>query len=59
MNLLLILAVLFTLLFIIVTVLEKYGKRHSGEETAKWSRFIFPLIGLIMVLQALRYFFGG
>lgn len=59
LNLVSVLAVLFLLLFIIVTLLEKYGRRHSPEDMAKWSRWIIPLIALVMVLQAVRYFFAG
>lgn len=56
-NLITILAILFALLFAIVTVLEKYGKRHSSEDMNKLSRLIIPLIALVLVLQAVRHFF--
>jgi cadmium resistance protein CadD (predicted permease) len=57
LNLLTILAVLFAVLFLIVTLLERFGRRHSSEDLGKWSRWIIPLIALVFVLQALRYFF--
>lgn len=59
LNLITVLAILFLLLFIIVSLLERYGRRHSPEEMAKWSRWIIPLITLLIVLQAVRYFFAG
>lgn len=59
LNLLTILAVLFAVLFLIVTLLERFGHRHSSEDLNKWSRWIIPLIALVFVLQALRYFFMG
>ncbi|MEX1032677.1 MAG: hypothetical protein WDZ30_04905 [Cellvibrionaceae bacterium] len=58
-NLISILALLFLSLFVIVTLLEKYGRAHSNEEINKLSRFIMPLIGVLLVLQAVRYFFLG
>jgi uncharacterized membrane protein len=58
LNLLTILAVLFATLFLVVTLLEKFGRRHSGEDLAKWTRWIIPLIALVFVLQAFRYLFA-
>lgn len=57
LNLITVLAILFLALFLIVALLEKYGKRHSGEDLAKLSRLIIPLIALLIVLQAIRHFF--
>lgn len=56
-TLLMILGVLFLALFIIIPLVERYGKRHSPEELGKLTRWIFPLIMVLMVLQAVRYFF--
>lgn len=58
LNLITILLVLFLALFVVVQLLEKYGKRHSQEELGKLHRFILPLIGLIFLLQGLRYLVG-
>ena len=55
--LLAILGVLFIALIIIVPLVERYGKRYSKEELGKLTRWIFPLLMLLMVLQTLRYFF--
>lgn len=57
LNLISVLAVLFLALFIIVALLEKYAPRQSSEEVGKLSRFIIPLIALVIVLQAIRHFF--
>lgn len=59
LNLISVLAILFLALFVIVSLLEKYGRRHSSEEVSKLSRLILPLIALVIVLQAVRYFFMG
>lgn len=59
LNLISVLAILFLVLFIIVSLLEKYGRRHSSEEVSKLSGLILPLIALVIVLQAVRHFFLG
>lgn len=46
-----ILAVLFVALFIVVTVLEKFGKRRSSEELSKITRYIFPLVAIVLAVQ--------
>lgn len=56
-NLLMILGALFLALVIIVPLVERFGKRHTPEELGKITRWIFPLIMFLMVLQAIRYFF--
>ena len=53
-----ILGALFLALVIIVPLVERFGKRHSDEELSKLTRYIFPLIGVLLVLQLLRYLFG-
>jgi len=58
-NLLTILALLFATLFLIIALLERFGPRESSENIGKISRFIIPLIALLFVLQAIRYFFMG
>lgn len=55
--LLTILAVLFLALVIIIPLVERFGQRYSPEELGKITRWFFPLLLLLMVLQALRYFF--
>lgn len=57
--LLTILAVLFLALIIIVPLVERFARK--GEERRDYgsiTRFIFPLMTLLIVLQLLRYYFG-
>ncbi len=56
-NLITVLAVLFFSLFVVVYLLERFGPDIPNEKINKMSRFIFPLIGIFMILQAIRYFF--
>lgn len=56
-TLLLILGVLFLALFILVPLVEKFGKRYSPEELQKITRWILPLFVVLMILQAIRYLF--
>ena len=58
LNLISIIVVLFAALAIIVPLLEKYGSEPSPEKLQKISRWIVPLIGLAIVLQAARYLMG-
>ena len=51
MTLLIILVVLFATLAIAVTVMEKSKVRMSDEDTAKWARWIWPLIGVLLIVQ--------
>ncbi|MDP4527660.1 hypothetical protein Q3O59_01275 [Alkalimonas delamerensis] len=52
-----ILGLLFVALFVLVTVLEKYGKKRSDEELSQISRFIFPLVGIVLLAQLLYMLF--
>jgi hypothetical protein len=53
--LLIILGVLFIALLIIIPLVERYGQRSSEEQIHKMTRWIFPLLLLLMVFQAIRY----
>jgi peptidoglycan biosynthesis protein MviN/MurJ (putative lipid II flippase) len=55
MALLSILGVLFISLFVLVFFSEKFGKQDSEASLSKITRWIFPLILLLMLLQGLRY----
>jgi len=55
MTLLIILAVLFVALIIVVPLIEKYGQKQSDESLHKLTRWIFPLLLLLLILQGLRY----
>ena len=56
-NLLIVLGVLFLVLFIAVPLIERFGSRQSDGEISKMSRFILPLVALLLILQAIRHFF--
>ncbi|GAB2918064.1 hypothetical protein [Rheinheimera gaetbuli] len=55
-TLITILALLFAALFIVVTLTEKYGNRDP-EQTAKLSRYILPLVALLVIAQVIKYAF--
>lgn len=50
-----VLAILFISLFVMVYLVEKFGKRYSPESLSKMTRWIFPLLLLLLILQGLRY----
>ena len=58
MTLILILAVLFAVLAITVTLLEKSSFRMSNEDFAKWSKWIVPLIVVSLLIQLFRMMFA-
>lgn len=55
-NLVMILALLFVTLFIVVKLAEKFGSRDQAE-TAKYSRFLMPLVAIILLAQLLKMLF--
>lgn len=55
-TLIIILALLFAALFIVVTLTEKYGNRDE-EKTAKLSRYIIPLMVILVGAQIIKYVF--
>ncbi|MBU2112714.1 MAG: hypothetical protein KKE94_02955 [Gammaproteobacteria bacterium] len=55
-TLITILALLFAALFIVVTLTEKYGNRDP-EQTAKLSRYIMPLVALLVLAQVIKFAF--
>ena len=56
MEVLAILAVLFIALIVIVPMLEKSSVRISPETQRKFSRWIIPLIFLVLIIQLFMYF---
>jgi len=56
-NIILILLVLFVALFAMITLVERFGKKQSDEEVSRLSRWILPLVALLLVLQTLAYLF--
>ena len=57
MTLLIILAVLFATLFIVIPMIEKSKLRISDEETVKISRWIWPLIMILLITQLIMFAF--
>ncbi|MBQ4828293.1 hypothetical protein Q4561_17075 [Alteromonas sp. 1_MG-2023] len=58
MEVLIILAVLFGALFIVIPLIERSKMRISDEDTAKWAKWIWPLMGILLVAQLLRMMFS-
>jgi len=58
MEVLIILAVLFGALFIVIPLIERSKMRISDEDTAKWAKWIWPLMGILIVAQLLRMLFS-
>ncbi|MBT3531796.1 MAG: hypothetical protein HOF74_08490 [Gammaproteobacteria bacterium] len=54
--LIIILGILFASLFILIPLLEKYGKERSPEELQKITRFFLPLMIIMLIAMAVRYF---
>lgn len=52
-----ILAVLFAVLAIGLPLLEKYGKERSDGELSKMARYMTPLMIIMLLAMAARYFF--
>jgi hypothetical protein len=55
-TLITILALLFAALFILVTLAEKFGNRDP-EQAAKLSRYIMPLVVLLILAQVIKFAF--
>ncbi|WP_177247870.1 hypothetical protein [Alteromonas sp. V450] len=58
MEVLILLAVLFGALAIVVPLIERSKMRISNEDAAKWSKWIWPLMGILLVAQLLRMLFS-
>lgn len=56
-TLLTILAVLFLALIIIVPLVEKYAPKDQTRDYSRITRWIIPLMALLIVLQMIRHFF--
>lgn len=56
--LLIILAVLFVTLFIAIPLIERFSPNNSGEQTQRMSRWVMPLLLIMMVVQAILYFWS-
>lgn len=54
MTILYIIGILFLALVIIVPLLEKSNWRMSGEEQAKLSRWLWPLLVILLIAQLIK-----
>lgn len=57
-TLITIIAILFLTLLVIVPMWEKYAARHETYDFGRLSRYIMPLMALLIVLQLIRYYFS-
>ena len=58
-NLFLLLLAIFGGIALISFVLERVARPMEPEQVQRLSRWIYPLVGLSLVLAALRYFLQG
>lgn len=58
-NLLLILVAIFGGIALLSFILERIAKPMEPEQVQRISRWIYPLVGLSLVLAALRYYLQG
>ena len=58
MEVLILLAVLFGALALIVPLIERSKMRIRNEDAAKWAKWIWPLMGILLIAQLLRLLFS-
>ena len=58
MEVLILLAVLFGALALIIPLIERSKMRISNEDAAKWAKWIWPLMGILLIVQLLRLLFS-
>lgn len=56
-NLLMILLLIFGGVALMAILGERFAKPADEQQMAKITRWIYPLVGLMLVLSALDYFF--
>ena len=56
-NLLKLLFILFVAIAVMVVVLERFGKPIDDEQQAKLSRWIIPLLAVLIIAQIIRHYF--
>lgn len=56
-TLLIILAVLFVALIVILPLVEKYAPNGESRDYGNLTRFIFPLMAVLILAQMIRHFF--
>ena len=57
-NLFKLLFILFAAVALMVFVLERFGKPFEDEQQSKLSRWVLPLIAILLIAQLLRYYFS-
>ena len=57
-TLLIILVVLFLSLIVVIPLVEKYAPKSESRDLSKITRWIIPLLMVVLVLQVLRLAFG-
>ena len=58
MEVLILLAVLFGALALTIPLIERSKMRISNEDAAKWAKWIWPLMGILLIAQLLRLLFS-
>ena len=58
-TLLAILAVLFLALIVLVPLIERFSDRSQSQDYSNLTRWIMPLMAVLIVLQMIGYFFLG
>jgi cadmium resistance protein CadD (predicted permease) len=56
-NLLTILVILFVSLFVLVTLLEKFGNKTEEQDLSKLTRWVYPLMAIMLGAYLVKYFF--
>jgi hypothetical protein len=56
-TLLIILALLFVALIVILPLVEKYAPKGESRDYGNITRFIFPLMAVLILAQMIRHFF--
>ena len=55
-NLILLLALIFGGVALMVIIGERFGSPSDPEKTAKLARWLWPLVGLMLVLSLLEHY---
>ncbi len=58
MEVLILLAVLFGALALIIPLIERSKLRISHQDAAKWAKWIWPLMGILLIAQLLLLLFS-
>lgn len=54
MEVIILLAVLFGALALVIPLIERSKMRISNEDAAKWAKWIWPLMGILLIAQLVR-----